>query len=148
MSWLRKKAVVLMISFLSLGIWTPAVHSAALPNNDLIKVTVNITIENPDYFWKYPFFGKQIDAIRVSGMGQNFSVQADSRGEKIEFDVPKDYKLKIALAFQNNNETVKEFRYSTKRGAENSRNSLNILLKAPAPQSVTFTTGDFEEVRG
>lgn len=147
MKWFQKKAVMLMISFLGLGIWLPVVQAAPLQNSDLIKVTVNITIENPDYFWKYPFLGKEIDSIRISGMGQSFFIQPGSSGERVEFDVPKNYRLKIALELQNNSETVKVTRYSTKRGADDKKNALEILLKAPAPQSIILTAADFEEIR-
>ncbi|HEY0174796.1 MAG TPA: hypothetical protein VGC08_00365, partial [Pedobacter sp.] len=64
MKWFQEKAVILMISFLGLGIWLPVAQAAPIQNSDLIKVTVNITIENPDYFWKYPFLGNEIDGIR------------------------------------------------------------------------------------
>lgn len=147
MRWFYKRAVVLMIPFLSVGMWISSAQAAVSQHNDLIKMTVHISIENPDYFWKYPFSGRQLDAIRVSGMGQTFFVQTNSGGETFEVNVPKDYKLKLALAFQNNNETVKEFRYATKRGAADGRDTLTIVLKAPEPQPVIFTTRDFEEVR-
>lgn len=148
MKWFQKKAVILMISFLGLGIWLPVVQAGPIQNSDLIKITVNITIENPDYFWKYPFLGKEIDGIRISGMGQSFFIRPTSSGERVEFDVPKNYRLKIALELQNNNETVKETRYSTKRGVDDKKNTLEILLKAPGPQSIILTTADFEEIRG
>ncbi len=148
MKWFQKKAVILMISFLGLGIGLSVAKAAPIHNSDLIKVTVNITIENPEYFWQYPFLGKEIDGIRVSGMGQNFLIQPASSGKRVEFDVPKNYRLKIALELQNNNETVKETRYSTKRGVDDKKNTLEILLKAPEPQSIILTTADFEEIRG
>lgn len=148
MGWFSKIFIVLMISFLSLGICRSAAQAASLQNSELIRVAVNVVIENPEYFWKYPFLGKQLDGIRVSGMGRSFYVQPTSDGAKVEFEVPKNYKLRIGIEFQNNNSVIKEYSYSTKWGVNEKKDMLNIVLKAPQPQTAIITTSDFDEIHG
>lgn len=146
MSWFPKMFIVLMVSFLSLGICQSTTQAAPSQNSELIGVTVNVIIEKPEYFWEYPFYGKQLDSIRISGMGKSFYVQPASDGDKIQFEVPKNYKLRIGIEFLNNNSIIKEYSYSTRRGIDEKKSLLTIVLKAPEPQSAIIATTDFDEI--
>lgn len=148
MGWFQKISILLMISFLSLGICRSAAQAAPLQNSELIRVMVNVSIENPEYFWRYPFLGKQLDSIRISGMGKSYYIQPTSNGETVEFEVPKNYKLRIGLELQNNNSIIKEYSFSTRRGVDEKKAILHIVLKAPEPQSAILATSDFDEIHG
>lgn len=145
MSWFPKMFIVLMISFLSLGICQSTAQAAPSQNSELIGVTVNVMIENPEYFWRYPFLGKRLDGIRISGMGKSFYIQPTLDGDKVQFEVPKNYKLRIGIEFLNNNSIIKEYSYSTRRGVDEKKGMLTIVLKAPEPQSAIIATKDFDK---
>jgi hypothetical protein len=145
MELLKQISRVVAIFLFVLVMWVP-VTQAASQGNELIKVTVNVIIENPDYFWRYPFEGKQLDGIRVSALGKSFNVQPASNGQKIEFDVPKDYKFRVTIGLQNNDSTFKEMSYITKWGLNERNGMLNITLKAPEFQSITIMASSFDEV--
>jgi hypothetical protein len=146
MGWIQKISILLLVSFLSLGICQSAAQAVPLHNSELVRVTVHVTIENPEYFWKYPFLGKQLDEIRISGMGKSYSIPSPSDGESVEFEVPKNYKLRVGLVLENNNAIIKEYSFSTKRGADERKAVLHIVLKAPQPQSVILAAPDFDEI--
>ena len=120
---------------------------AEAADGDLVPVTVKVTIENPDYFWKYPFWGRQIDSIRIYGMGKTVFLPLQSAGEAIVFDVPKGYKLKLTLGFQSGAATLQETSYITPWGASNSDNQAMISLSAPETAPVKIRITELENVK-
>ena len=144
MEWLIRSARLGVISLLILVMWIPVVQGASR-ETELVKITVNVSIENPDYFWGYPFLGKKLDGLRVSAIGKSFYLKPNSNGEKIEFEVPRDYKFRLSIGLQNNNVIFKETNYVTKWGVNKTRDTLDIVLKAPEPQSIIITTSTLDE---
>ncbi len=120
---------------------------AEAAQGDLVPVTVKVTIENPDYFWKYPFWGRQLDAIRVYGMGRTVFISPQSAGEAIVFEVPNGYKLKLTLGFQSGAATLHESSYITPWGAGNSDNQAKISLSAPEIVPVKIRLDELESTK-
>lgn len=145
MKWLKRFLGLVCISLFALVMWTPDAKAES-KENELIKVTVNVIIENPKYFWKYPFWGKQLDGIRVSALGKSFNVQPTSNGRKIEFEVPKDYKFRVSIGLESDNATIKEMNYVTKRGINEKTGMLDITLKAPETQPIIVTASTLDEI--
>lgn len=143
MGLLQKIFGVMAICVAVAGTWLPSVQAA---NNDLVKVTVNIAVENPDYFWHYPFSGVPLDSIRVSSMGKTFSVPSLSEGQKLEFDVPKGYKFRVFVEFPSSHSTV-QYVYRVKQEISAANNVFNISVKAPESQPIIVNAAGFEEVK-
>ena len=112
--------------------------------NELLKVTVTVTIENPDYFWQYPVLGKQLDRISISSFGKTFFLPASTASEKVEIDIPKDYHLRMHINLQSDNSTVQSVTYVSKEGIHRPNQNLTIVLKAPDPQPAIISSPDFE----
>ena len=115
---------------------------AAAGDGDLQRVTINVVIDNPDYFWKYPFQGRPLDGIRISGVGRTVNIAPQTDGQKVELDVPRGYKFRIYFDFQNAVTTMK-YVYLTKR-INDSDKTLDVVLKAPESQPVLIVTPDWE----
>lgn len=138
-------ASCLVVLALAVLLWLPSqtVQAAA----DLTPVKVKITIENPDYFWKYPFWGRPLDAVRIYGLGQTAIIEPQSGGETVLFNVPNGYKLKLTLSLQSGGATVKEMNYLTEWGAAASRNQAEIRLSAPEPAAVQIKVTELETTK-
>lgn len=129
---------------LAMLFFLPVQPAAAMGNDGLIDVQVQIHIEKPDYFWQYPFGGKKLDNLMISGMGKSFTVYASSAGDTFTFSVPKGYTLRLAIAFPDSGSYNKTIYFSKKNVSEKDR-FLSINLKAPEYQDVLFQTTDFDE---
>ena len=117
--------------------------AAAPGDGDLQRVVINVAIDNPDYFWKYPFQGRPLENIRVSGIGRTINIGPQTDGQKIELDVPRGYKFRIYFDFQNGAATMK-YVYLTKRISDGDK-TLEVVLKAPEAQPVIIVTPDWEQ---
>ncbi|SDE86474.1 hypothetical protein [Sporomusa acidovorans] len=115
--------------------------------NELIKVTVTVKVEKPEYFWQYPFLGKQLDHITFSSYGKTYTLSPLSESETLEIDVPKDYHLRMNISFQNNASTLQSISYLSKEAIHQPGKHFSLLLKAPEPQPVSVSSPDFEVVR-
>ena len=131
--------------FSLLLILTGMTSPAAAADGDLQRVTVNVTVENPDYFWKYPFQGQTLDTIRVSGVGRTIVISAPEKGQKLELDVPRGYKFRIYFELQNSATTMK-YVYMTNRISSNDK-TLEVVLKAPETQPPVIVTPDWEQLK-
>ncbi len=120
---------------------------AASLDSDLLPVTVQVQIEKPDYFWGYPFDGQPLSGIRISGLGKTFTIDALSSGEKLGFEVPKNYKFRLYVSFISNGIVTKEIVYSAKDGVDGKNRLFIITLKAPEPQTVMTKVQGLEEVK-
>ncbi len=138
------RTVPLMIVVMFMALVCLPVAQASAQNNDLITVKVTINIENPRYFWQYPFWGRQLDNIRVSGMGKTVMIPAQTSAQTVEFEVPKGYTLRVWLQFPSEISDYKEVCYE-KRNINEKNNALNITLKAPDTQAVIVNSSDFDE---
>ncbi len=130
--------ILVMLYFL------PVQTAAAMGNDGLIDVQVQIHIEKPDYFWQYPFGGKKLDNLLISGMGKSYTVYDGSAGDTFTFAVPKGYTLRLGITFPdsvNYNKTI----YFSKRKVTEKDHLLAITLKAPEYQDVFFQAPDFDE---
>ena len=144
MAWITRICLTLCMVIM-LGTTVP---STVLANgNDLTRVTVLVKIENPDYFWQYPFFGKQLDRITISSYGKTYTIAASSDSEKLEIDVPTDYYLRMNVQLQNGGATLQSLSYSSKHRIRRSDPTMTIVLKAPEPQSIKISSEDFEATR-
>ncbi|MEN6565921.1 MAG: hypothetical protein ABFC57_06440 [Veillonellales bacterium] len=141
-----KKHFMLLLLFTCMTIVFLPIAAASAADSDFVKVTVNLTIENPEYFWQYPFLGKKIDRVCVSSMGEKQYIEAQSSGQIFEFNFPKDYQFRMRVELQNNNSVVNTL-YFSKRGINETNNTFNILLKAPEPQSVVVQAQGFDETK-
>lgn len=146
MKILRQVLLALLLTAASLVSYQ-AVTEAAGMESDLLLVTVQVKVENPEYFWNYPFEGRAMDGIRVSGLGKTFTINAPSSGEKLGFEVPKDYKFRIYVDFLSNGATVKSLVYSSRWGVDRQNKEFTITLKAPEPQSVITQVQGLEEIK-
>lgn len=140
MTWKSKMCLFVCIIMTFICV-TPAVAS------DLTRVTVIVEIEKPDYFWQYPFLGKHLDQINISSFGKTFSIPALSDTDKFEIDVPTDYFLRMNIQLQHDGTTLQSISYVSKNRVTPSRTTFTIKLKAPEPQSITISSGDFERSR-
>lgn len=125
-------------------LFLPVQPAAAMGNDGLIDVQVQIRIEKPDYFWQYPFGGKKLDNLTISGMGKTYTVYASSTGDTFTFAVPKGYTLRLGISFPDSvsyNKTI----YFSKRKVDEKDRFLAITLKAPEYQDVLFQAPDFDE---
>lgn len=144
MAWITRICLTLCMVIM-LGTTVP---STVLANgNDLTRVTVLVKIENPDYFWQYPFFGKQLDRITISSFGKTYTINASSDSEKLEIDVPTDYYLRMNIQLQNGGATLQNLTYSSTHRIRRSAPTMTIVLKAPEPQSIKISSEDFEATR-
>ncbi|VBB05064.1 Hypothetical protein LUCI_0270 [Lucifera butyrica] len=116
----------------------------AAPQNDLITVTVHLTIENPDYFWQYPFAGKQLDGIGISGMGEKITLLPASSGQTLKFEVPEGYQFRLWLDFLSNSAVTKEVTF-VKNNIDATNHTFTITLKAPLPQLPEADATGFDE---
>ncbi len=143
--WQRFGKIGLLLLVLA-GVCLPSAPVQA-GQADMVQVGVQLTIENPDYFWKYPFWGRPMDSIRVYGLGKTVYISSQSAGETLLFDVPKGYKLKLALAFQSGGTTLKEMNYLTDWGASEANHSVSIRLTAPEPAPIQIKVSDLETLK-
>ncbi|CUH95755.1 putative secreted protein [Propionispora sp. 2/2-37] len=125
-----------------LALYFPVSHSAAA-ESDLVNVKVHVVIDNPDYFWQYPFWGAKLDTVRLSGMGRSFTIPSQSSGEVFEFRVPQGYTLRLSLEFPGSRAGYGEISL-TKRRVSEKDNLLTIHLQAPATQEVIVNSSDFD----
>lgn len=140
MIWVAKLSFIVCMLLSVSGLITPPTANAS----ELLKVTVTVNIENPDYFWQYPVLGRQLDRISISSFGKTFYLPASSTGEKLEIDIPKDYYLRMHINLQSDNSTVQSVTYVSKEGIHRPNQNLSIVLKAPDPQPVVISSSDFE----
>lgn len=141
---MQKNLVIVAVFLLITGICYSVAQAAPVTNDQLVKVTVNITIENPEYFWQYPFWGKQLEEIRISAMGNTTTIHSQSSGQQVEYQVPKGYKFRVWLDFSDGNSTYKKL-YIAKQDINMATKRLNIILKAPDEQEVIIKSSDFTE---
>lgn len=127
---------------LLLTLYIPVSQSAAA-ESDLVSVKVKIIIDDPDYFWQYPFWGARLDTIHLSGMGKSFTVSSQSSGEVFEFRVPKGYTLRLSMAFSGSRTNYGEIDLTKPRVSEKD-NSLTVHLQAPPAQKVIVNSPDFD----
>lgn len=144
MSWKSKTCLLLCMIMAFTGV-VPAVASAS--SSDLTKVTVVVKIEKPDYFWQYPFLGKQLDRISISSFGKTFSIPSLSDSEKLEIDVPTDYFMRMNIQLLHEGSTLQSIPYVSKNRITSSNANFTIILKAPEPQSISLSSADFEVSR-
>lgn len=137
-----KKTVLLFLSALCLLLFAPPVSAA--PSSDIVKVAVKVNIENPDYFWSYPFGGKQLDQIRFTGAGKSFTIDAGSAGQTFEFEVPQSYTFRLYVNLRSNASSVYEYTFE-KRAVSDSNNSITINLRAPSYDPPAVTAEGAEE---
>ncbi|HWR40532.1 MAG TPA: hypothetical protein VN611_13620 [Patescibacteria group bacterium] len=135
----------LLLAFSLLVVLLGQPTSAAAADGDLQRVVINVIVENPDYFWKYPFQGQPLDTIRVSGVGRTINISPQTNGEKMELDVPKGYKFRIYFELQNAVTTMK-YVYMTKRISGTDK-TLDVVLKAPESQPVVIVTPEWEQLK-
>lgn len=141
-----KKVFALLAVFTCIAILFLPIAAAAGPDSEFVKVTVNLTIENPDYFWQYPFSGRTVDRICVSSMGEKQYIEAQATGQKFEFKFPKDYQFRMRVELQNNTSVINTLVFS-KRGINETNNTFNIVLKAPDSQPVVVHSEGFDETK-
>ena len=136
-----KKIIICLFSALCLLLFSSAVLAA--PSSEMVKVAVKVNIENPDYFWGYPFGGKQLDQIRLTGVGKNFSIDTHSAGQTLEFEVPHSYSFRLYLSLRSNDSSVYEYTFE-KRAINSSNNTITINLRAPSydPPAITVEGAD------
>lgn len=142
MEQLKKLPVIIAVMLMAF-VGMPFARAGA-QSSDLITVKVTINIENAGYFWQYPFWGRQLDNIRVSAMGKTVVIPAQTSSQTVEFEVPKGYTLRVWLQFPDENSDYKEVCYE-KRGISEKSNALAITLKAPDTQAVIVTSADFDD---
>ncbi len=140
----RKFFMIMVVFLLVTGLFLPVVQAANASKDELIKVSVNVTIEDPEYFWQYPFWGKQLESIRISGMGNTITLNPQSGGQLVEYQVPKGYKFRVWLEFLNGNSTYKKL-FLAKQDIDETNKTLNIVLKAPGKQAIIINSSDFDE---
>lgn len=144
MAWIVKTALALCMLLSVSGLIAPAPAAA---NGELVNVTVTVKIERPDYFWQYPFLGKQLDRISLSSFGKTHVISAAADTETFEVAVPIDYHLRVNISLQNGGSTVQSLAYVSKEAIHKSDKNFTIILKAPDPQPVTVTAADFDLAR-
>jgi hypothetical protein len=139
------KKVLLMMSavFIMLAL-SPAVQASPVQNGDLVTVSVTIAIENPGYFWQYPFWGRQLDSIRVAGMGKSVIIPNQSSEQAVVLEVPRGYTLRVWLQFSDGISAYKEVCYEKRKISERD-SDMHISLKAPEAQAVILGSSDFDE---
>lgn len=137
-----KKTVLFLLSALCLLLFSPAVSAAS--STDIVKVAVKVNIENPDYFWSYPFGGKQLDQIRLTGVGKSFTIDAGSAGQTFDFEVPQSYTFRLYVSLRSNAASVYEYTFE-KRAVSNSNNTLTVTLRAPSYAPPTVLAEGAEE---
>lgn len=137
-----KKTVLFLLSVLCLLLFSSAVSAA--PSSDIVKVAVKVNIENPDYFWNYPFGGNQIDQIRLTGVGKSFSIDARSAGQTFEFEVPRSYTFRLYVSLRSSAASVYEYTFE-KRAVSDSNNTLTVTLRAPSYAPPTVLVEGAEE---
>lgn len=142
MTWLTRICLTLCMVFM-----TSTIVPSSVLARDLTHVTVLVKIENPDYFWQYPFLGKQLDRVSISSFGKTYTIAASSDSEKIEVDVPTDYYLRMNMQLQSGGATLQNLSYSSKHRVRRSDQTMTIVLKAPEPQSIKISSEDFEAIR-
>ena len=145
MSVQSRLGVVLCMLILLTGVTAP--FSAQAKNNDLTRVSVTIKVDNPDYFWQYPFLGKQLDQITIASFGKTFTIPSSTDTQKIDIDVPPDYYLRLNIQLQNNGATLQNIAYITKHRIRSGDTNYTLVLKAPEPQSIAIASDDFEITR-
>ena len=143
MTWVVKLSLMVCMLLSVMGLTTPATATAS----ELLRVTVTVNIENPDYFWQYPVLGKQLDCISISSFGKTIVIPTSSATEKIEVEVPTDYHLRMNINLQNSGSTVQSISYISREAIHKSNQNFTILLKAPEPQPAAISSPDFEIVR-
>ncbi|WP_371381129.1 hypothetical protein [Sporomusa aerivorans] len=145
MLWMKKVCIVVGLFLLLTGAAAP--FQAQASSRDLTRVTVIFKVDNPDYFWHYPFLGKPLDQITVSSFGKTFTIPSSSDTDKIEIDVPTDYYLRLNIQLQSDDTTLQTIPYISKHRIRSGSTSFTIVLKAPEPQSVKISSDDFEAAR-
>lgn len=134
---------MVLVLIISATVYLPVSHPVAAQDSDLQKVNVKIVIENPDYFWQYPFRGQKLTAIRLSGLGKSTLIPAGSDGKIVEFETPRGYSLRLSIDFPAS-QINKQF-YYVKRNVKADNSSLIITLRAPDYQPVIINSADFDQ---
>lgn len=145
MSVKSKLGMVLCMLILLTGSIAPC--AAQAKNSDLTRVSVTIKVDNPDYFWQYPFLGKQLDQITIASFGKTFTIPSATDMQRIDIDVPPDYYLRLNIQLQNNGTTLQNIAYITKHRLRSGDTNFTLVLKAPEPQSIAIVSDDFEVTR-
>jgi hypothetical protein len=140
---IQEIAVIFAVLTFFVSVWPGAAEAAS---NELVTVKVNIVIDNPDYFWQYPFGGKGADSIMISGMGKKDTIETSSTSKLVTFDVPKTYQFRMSLDLCNKAAVLKSFSFS-KRDINENNSSFTIELKAPAPEQVKVESKEFDEIK-
>lgn len=143
MNVVKKLTVILAVLVYLTGMLPGAAEAYS---NELVTVKVNIVIENPDYFWQYPFGGKGADGILISGMGKKDMIETLSAGKLVTFDVPRTYQFRMFLDVCNKASVLKSFSFSKNNIKENN-SSFTVVLKAPLPESVKVEAKEFDEIK-
>lgn len=138
----HKRLVMLLVVLACLAVMVPGLASAS----DLVTVKVNIVIDNPDYFWQYPFDGKGADGILVSGMGKKSIVEAASAGRTLTFEVPKSYQFRMSLDVCNKSAVLKSLSF-IKNDINKDNSTFTIILKAPAPEQIKVEAKEFDDIK-
>lgn len=121
----------------------PGAEAAA---NELITVKVNIVIDNPDYFWHYPFGGIGADELAVTGMGKRDVIENGSAGKLVTFQVPKSYQFRMSLDVCGKNSVLKSMSFS-KNNINKDKQSFTITLKAPEPELIKVEAKEFDDIK-
>lgn len=144
MIWKNKLCLLLCLLIAGLSM-LPAAASAS--SSDLTKVTVTVKIEKPDYFWQYPFLGKQLTGLTITSFGKTFSIPAMTDADTLEIDVPRGYHARLNIQLQHDEIILQTLSYISKRRVSPNSANFTIMLKAPEPQSISFSSADFESSR-
>lgn len=143
---MRVKPFLVLLTFLFLLTNLITVAAASPQDNNLVKVTVNLAIDNPEYFWRYPFSGKRADRLCISSMGQKLYIPKSGVGQKLEFYVPRGYQFRMTVEIQEENSALASM-YFAKRGINEENNTFSVTLSAPAAQPVVVNSRGFDEIK-
>ena len=122
----------------------PGNRTAAAGNDsDLCKVVVHITIDNPEYFWRYPFQGQQLDSIRVAGVGKTINLTAPTEQADFEVAVPVGYHFRLYLDLLNA-AGDRKYVYSSQDPVSAEHANFHIVLKAPDSQPPIINAPEWE----
>lgn len=135
---------VLSIFLFITAIFSTVTASPSAQDSEMVKVTVNLTIENPEYFWRYPFSGKSIDRICVSSVGQRIYIPNLASEQKLDFYIPRSYQFRMSVELQDHNSTLASMFFS-KKGINESNNTFNLILKAPDALPIVIKAVGFDE---
>lgn len=144
---MKRKFCLLLCMLLLLTGTTAIVLPAQARSGDLNRVTIVVKVENPDYFWHYPFQGKQLDQITIASFGKVFTIPALTDTEEMEIEVPTGYYLRLNIHLQAGDTTLQSIPYISKKRVRPGNTNFTLVLKAPEPQPFQVSSDDFEAAR-